>query len=494
MDPKRAARMLGLIGAALLITVLAMRGMSLASTTMLMRLNPPESNHPRFYPILGHYILSADGATIFFEQQDDLTGMTGWFSMPLEGGTIRPAEDPQRDMLPFMIRDGQLFIHVGDGFSLATGSPRESQVASYALSPDGRAMAFAAYGEGQQWALYILDTEQHLSWLGDEDSLRDLTWSPDGEYLLYVAPRDGIDQIIKIESSGQNLQQLTDDVVRKSSPRWSPDGSQIAYLGTTQVEAYSAGKATATPVWPASRRADLGVTDVFVIQADGSNSRQITTDGQAKTDLAWGTRQDGLEIVYSMRADADLNHAILYGGNVQMGDTRQVYPPYQIDAITCPTRNESRSESSVTVTLTNQGRRPAEVPLLVRSGAARFSMIGRRNTGTVQALTVTIPASGSETTELRVKAAPGLFTHVSALINLGDPYPMDEKNCYIANTYYGLPNLPLLGLIIPVTAAGMAMCIPWLRHRHSRWLWMLWGAVPVAVLVLTGIETWRAWG
>lgn len=494
MDPKRAARILALIGAALLIIVFVMRGMSLAATTVLVKINPPETDQPTTYPIQGHYILSENGTQVFFELQNDLTGMTGWFSMPLEGGAIRPTDDPQRDILPFMIRDGQLFMRVGDGFSLATGSPRESKVASYALSPDGKAMAFAAYGAGQQWALYILDTEQHQTWLGDEDSVGDIAWSPDGQHLLYVAARDGFDQIIKIDRSGQNLQQLTFDAVRKSSPRWSPDGQQISYLGTTQVETYSAGQATPTPAWPATRRPALGKSDLYTAQADGSGSRQLTHDGQAKTDHAWGVRRDGFEIVYSVKAVPGANYAVLYGADVQSGEVRQVYPSFQIEAITCPIRNESRSQSEVTVTLINHGTQPAEIPLLVRSGASRFAPIGRRNTGTIQAFTVQVPANGSETTRLSVNAAPGLFTHVSALINLGDPFPMDEKNCYIANTYAQLPNLPLLRWVIPISAVGMALCIPWLRHRRSRWMWMLWGAVPFIMLILIGVEVWKAWG
>jgi hypothetical protein len=494
MDPKRAARLLALIGAALLITVLAMRGLSLAATTVLMRVNAPDVKQPTVFPIQGHYILSADGRLVFFEQQSDLSGETSWFSMPIEGGAIRPAEAPEADIRPFMVRDGQLFVMVGEGYSLTTGSPRESRVASYALSPDGKAIAFAAYGEGPQWALYILDTELHLSWLGDEDILMDLAWSPDGKSLLYVAPREGVDQILKVDSTGLNLQQLTHDVTRKSSPRWSPDGQQIAYLATTHVEKYSAGKATATPAWPAPRLPATGKTDVYVMQADGSDPRQLTVDGTGKAALAWGVSQSGFEILYSVQTAPGIRNAILYGVQPQSRQVRQVYPPYTLGALSCPMQQETRGEGKITVTIINHSRQPAEIPLLVRSGTSRFSITGRRNTGTVQAVTVLAPASGSKTTELSLQTAAGLFTHVSALINQGNPFPMDEQSCVIANTYGALPNLTLLGLMLPLTAAGLALCIPWLRHQRSRWLWALWAAVPLAVSILIGIEIWSVWG
>ncbi len=494
MDPKRAARLLALIGAALLITALAMRGVSLAATTVLMRVNAPDVKQPTVFPIQGHYILSGDGRLVFFEQQSDLSGETSWFSMPIEGGAIRPAEEPETDIRPFMVRDGQLFVMVGEGYSLTTGSPRESRVASYALSPDGKAMAFAAYGEGPQWALYILDTELHLSWLGDEDSLADLAWSPDGKSLLYVAPREGVDQILKVDSTGLNLQQLTQDVTRKSSLRWSPDGQQIAYLATTHAEEYSAGKATATPAWPAPRKPVTGKTDVYVMQADGTNPRQLTFDGTGKADLAWGDNQNEFEILYSVQTAPGIRHAILYGVQAQSGQARQVYPPYTLDALSCPFQQETRSQGKVTITITNHSTQPAEIPLLVRSGTSRFSVTGRRNTGTVQAVTVLAPGAGSKTTEFSLQTAPGLFTHVSALINHGDPYPMDEKSCTIANTYGAFPNLALLGLMIPLTAGGLALCVPWLRHQRRRWLWVLWGAVPLAIAILIGIEISRAWG
>jgi hypothetical protein len=151
-------------------------------------------------------------------------------------------------------------------------------------------------------------------------------------------------------------------------------------------------------------------------------------------------------------------------------------------------------EGNIEITLANQGKQPADIPLLLRSGSTRFPVTGRRNTGDVQAATAQVPAGGKQTIPLAVNPSPGLFTHVSTLINLGEPFPMDEKNCFIANTFLGLPNLPLLGLVLPVTAAGLALCIPWLRHRRSRWFWGLWAAVPLAVGILTGIETWAAWG
>jgi hypothetical protein len=52
----------------------------------------------------------------------------------------------------------------------------------------------------------------------------------------------------------------------------------------------------------------------------------------------------------------------------------------------------------------------------------------------------------------------------------------------------GLPNLPFLPLVLPLTIVGMLLVIPWIRHQKKRWLWAVWLALPVAVIVLTAVE------
>ena len=492
MDPKRAARLLASLGASLLLAILLIRGLSLVATKNIVdntRLDIRGATHP----VLGNYRVSADGRRVLFEQQSELSGTTAWFEMPTEGGAVSPVEPPPADLRPFLLREERLFVMVGDGTSLATGSPEGSKVALYARSPDGKTMAFAAYRETGDWGLYILTNLADLAWLGDEESVGDLAWSPDGESLAYTAPRKGVDQIFRIDRAGQHLEQLTFDKVRKSSPRWSPDRQWIVYLAVTEKDVLTAGKATPTPSWPVQDIETEARTDIYGMGADGSNPRRLTEDGLPKFDLNWAASPDGFEILYTNYLPEHPKTTYRYAVQPNTGALRRVYPLLTIEALRCPQTLPGGGEGSITVTLSNSGLRPAEVPLLMRSGPSPFPLTGSRTIGAVRAETVQVPAGGTQTIEAPVQAAQGLFTHISAMINIGDPFPMDEKHCMVDNTYLSLPHLPLLPGVAPVTIVGMLLCIPWLRHQKKAWLWMVWGAAAVAVMALVWIEAALVW-
>jgi Tol biopolymer transport system component len=64
--------------------------------------------------------------------------------------------------------------------------------------------------------------------------LQSLDWSPNGEWLSYVASFDGCCELWKIRSNGSDRTcVLTDEFL--GAPRWSPDGHWLAFSGTGGV-------------------------------------------------------------------------------------------------------------------------------------------------------------------------------------------------------------------------------------------------------------------
>ena len=135
-------------------------------------------------------------------------------------------------------------------------------------SPDGRHFAFDFEYDGNR-DIYVQDNE------ADEDAVRRLTdnseadhsptWSPDGTQIAFVSERTGSSDIYVMDADGEDeyLRRLTnksdwDPVWSWESwdPAWSPDGTQIAFVSGPYSE-----------------------PSIYLMEADGSNVRQLTYGG-----------------------------------------------------------------------------------------------------------------------------------------------------------------------------------------------------------------------
>lgn len=115
-----------------------------------------------------------------------------------------------------------------------------------------------------------------------------------------------------MDSDGSNVVQLTSDASTHRSPAFSPDGSKIAFWSDAS-----------------------GRRNIYVMDADGCNLRQLTVDAESM-DPAWSP--DGSRIVFiSNRAspttwlvytmDPDGNNVISLGAVVQNWQSRPVFSP-----------------------------------------------------------------------------------------------------------------------------------------------------------------------
>ncbi|GAE46899.1 acylamino-acid-releasing enzyme [Mesobacillus boroniphilus JCM 21738] len=120
------------------------------------------------------------------------------------------------------------FINAEDLFELKS-------VTDPQFSPDGKKCVFVQTEMLEKKNdyvsnLYIIDIEEGgepKQWTYGEDRNHSPRWSPDGTKLAFVSNRSGKNQIFVLEAAGGEARQATDFKNGANGPVWSPDGERI---------------------------------------------------------------------------------------------------------------------------------------------------------------------------------------------------------------------------------------------------------------------------
>src|SRR6266705_2979632 len=175
-----------------------------------------------------------------------------------------------------------------------------------ALSPDGRDIAYFSERNSFFVDLYLADAETGRvkrrlvkSTLNSNfESLRFInsagSFSPDGRYFAIAAKHKDRDDLVILDvKRDREVRRIAIPLNGLTTPAWSPDGKQLVFTGY-----------------------DGGLSDLFIVNADGSDLRRLTNDKYADLQPSWSP--DGKTIAFTTDRDGETDFSLLKFGNMRI--------------------------------------------------------------------------------------------------------------------------------------------------------------------------------
>jgi Tol biopolymer transport system component len=162
------------------------------------------------------------------------------------------------------------------------------------------------YSKGYVWAIY--PTYDIFIARPNGSELRQLTNTPgydaeatisaNGKKIVFTSMRDGDLDVYTMDANGKNVRRLTTELGYDGGPFFSPDGRQIVY------RAYHPQSEKEKADYLALLKENLirpSTLELWVMNADGSNKRQVTRNGKAN--FAPYFFPDGKRIIFASNMD-----------------------------------------------------------------------------------------------------------------------------------------------------------------------------------------------
>jgi len=251
-------------------------------------------------------------------------GKTVVFARGTEANEVGRIADPTSSV--FARKQQVLAVDVQSGKTRTLGELGcgEEGCEDIQISPDGQSALWAT--KKQLWvaALSSVNAAAQITELaGDNTSPR---WSPDGYQIAFVSKRGDHSFIAICDVGGENARYLAPSVDRDVMPRWSPDGKHVAFVRLPGIE----GKLPLIPERPVP-------WSIWVADVASGTAKQIWQSGEQPTDsfpeltadtsfhfasndrILFASEQDGWNHLYSI-ASSGGSATLLTPGKFEVED------------------------------------------------------------------------------------------------------------------------------------------------------------------------------
>jgi len=232
---------------------------------------------------------SSDGKQLIFQSTRDGRGCDQIYSMNVDGSNAKMISNGEgRTTCSYVFPGGKRILYSSTHLADKQCPPK----------PD--------FSQGYVWAIYpgfdIFTAKP------DGSDIKQLTTTPgydaettitlDGKKLVFTSMRDGDLDIYTMDANGKNVRRLTNELGYDGGPFWSYDGKQIVYRANhpqteKQKQDYT-GLLKQNLIRPTT-------LEIWVMNADGSNKRQVTNNGKANFGPYFFP--DGKRIIFASNMD-----------------------------------------------------------------------------------------------------------------------------------------------------------------------------------------------
>ena len=227
---------------------------------------------------------SSNGKQLIFQSKRDGHGCDRIYSMNIDGSKVRQVSNGQgRTTCAYYFKGGKRVIYA----STHSGGP------DCLKDPDR--------SQGYVWPVFD-DFELYTSNADGSDIRRltneagydaEATVSPDGKKIVFTSERSGDLELYSMDIDGSNVRRLTDAIGYDGGAFYSPDSKMIVYRRSSpqtesEIKRYKELLAMNLIV--------PTIFEVWVMNADGSNKRQVTKLGSAS--FAPFFTPDGKQIIF----------------------------------------------------------------------------------------------------------------------------------------------------------------------------------------------------
>jgi Tol biopolymer transport system component len=243
---------------------------------LLQTILPPDSGEVRLRNIRqltfggqnAEAYFSADGRQLILQRQESDSGCDQQFVVNVDGtGLRRVSSGRGRTTCGYFYANDRRILYASTEHRGPACPPVPSR------------------SQGYVWALYDYDLYTSNP---DGSDLRRLTTnplydaeatlSPDGQTIVFTSLRDGDIDVYTMSVDGSNLRRLTDELGYDGGPFFSHDGRRIVWRRSVLVTARDSADYRALVAQNLVRPSRM---EVWVMDVDGSNKRQVTNLGGA---------------------------------------------------------------------------------------------------------------------------------------------------------------------------------------------------------------------